>query len=329
MRILKNNEYKIFESLVMSNQKRLKQTMEKYLSKHYDNVVATKDYVYAIGDIPIALVAHLDTVFTKPVQNLYYDQSKGVLWSPEGLGADDRAGIFAILMIIKSGLRPSIIFTTDEEKGGCGASALSEQVCPFPNLKYMIELDRQGHDDCVFYDCNNREFIEYISNFGFRESWGTFSDISYLAPAWDVCATNLSVGYYDEHSKQEILFVDALFNTINKVKRMLMEEDIPDFIWTERFKSYLPHNPYYGYSDYPSDFEPVSMQKCHRCGDMAWDYELMPVKMLDGSTKFFCPDCYSNCDNVDWCSICYEPYEIPKDKDLEGICLDCLKKIMN
>lgn len=330
---MKNNDYQIFESLVSLSQENLFKSMSRFLKKNYDNVVVQQDYMYAVGDIPIALVAHLDTVFSTPVQNLYYDMSKGVLWSPEGLGADDRAGVFAILKIIKSGLRPSVIFTTDEEKGGLGASSLAEQPCPFPGLKYMIQLDRQGWDDCVFYDCNTKDFQEYIESFGFIKDWGSFSDISFLAPAWDICAVNLSVGYIDEHSQNERLFVDSLYDTIEKVKIMLKEEEIPDFKYEELFKSYLPYNTklksyYEWYSDYASsDFEPVVIKTCTKCGDKCYDYEMMPVKGLDGTTKFYCPDCYSNSDNVDWCTVCYEPFERDSES-INGMCKDCVKEVL-
>jgi hypothetical protein len=91
------------------------------------------------------------------------------MWSPQGLGSDDRAGIFAILQIVQSGLRPSIILTTDEERGGLGAQKLAKRECPIPFLRYMIQLDRHGNNDCVFYDRFCPSFIEHIESFGFLE----------------------------------------------------------------------------------------------------------------------------------------------------------------
>ena len=102
----------------------------------------------------------MDTVFKHPAREVFYDRQQNVIWSPDGLGADDRAGVFAIIQIIKKGLRPHIIFTTDEESGAWGATALSKEQCPFEDLRYVIELDRRGSNDCVFYDCENLEFTE-------------------------------------------------------------------------------------------------------------------------------------------------------------------------
>ena len=117
MKVMRENDVKIFEELVKMEQSQLLKTLLTFLKKNYDNVTATEDYLIAEGDIPIALIAHLDTGVTDPPDNIYYDPRKGVIWSPEGLGADDRAGIFSILKIVKAGYKPHIIFTTEEERG--------------------------------------------------------------------------------------------------------------------------------------------------------------------------------------------------------------------
>ena len=226
MRVLTGKEMKTFEQIVGLSQPALKTVMRKYLVRKYgiENVKETGDYIIAFGDIPIALVAHMDTVFKQPASEIFYDTRKNVIWSPTGLGADDRAGVFAMVQIIKSGLRPHIILTTDEEIGGIGATMLGKEECPFEDLRYLIELDRRGENDCVFYDCANEEFIDYVETFGFKESFGSFSDISMIAPEWEVAAVNLSIGYRDEHTTSEVLFVSHMFNTIDKVKKMLSED---------------------------------------------------------------------------------------------------------
>ena len=88
MRELKDSDFKLLERLVSLTQGEVFSSLAQYLKSKYENVIITKHYIVAIGEIPIALVAHMDTVFKFPVSDLYYDQKKGVLWSPEGLGAD-------------------------------------------------------------------------------------------------------------------------------------------------------------------------------------------------------------------------------------------------
>jgi hypothetical protein len=313
MRRFKKNDCELFKALVGSTQELLRQSMSELLNKKYERVITTKDYIVAIGDIPIALVAHMDTVFSAPVKHLYYDEKKNLLWSPEGLGADDRAGIFAIIKIIQSGLRPSIILTTDEERGGLGAAALGEIPCPIKGLKYLIELDRRGQDDCVFYDCDNKDFIKYVESFGFIEQLGTFSDISFLCPAWERCGVNLSVGYQNEHSYNETLHIPTLYNTIEKVKEMLTVDAIPDFEYIEieyrRWFSSIPNSKLNEY------FSVV----CARCKDRFNDQDVIPVIGVDGRTKFYCLDCL--CGQVQWCCNCGEAYESACQD--ENLCDDC------
>ena len=315
MRVLKDSDYKLLERLVSLTQKELRNTMIQYLKSKYDNCIVTKDYIVAIGEIPIALVAHMDTVFKTPVSNLYYDRQKNVLWSPEGLGADDRAGVFAILKILQAGYRPSVIFTTDEEKGGLGANELGKTPCPIPNLKYLIELDRRGINDCVFYDCYCPQFIQYVESFGFFERYGSFSDISFLMEEWDICGVNLSIGYENEHSYSETLHVDPMFDTIRKVIKMISESDIPEFKYENLSKA--PFGSWWRTDE-------IYGQHCSKCKNLFSEYELFPVKGLDGKRKFYCPDCIVG--NVDWCNICQEAYEIADPATTKEICEECEKK---
>lgn len=197
------------------------------MAKKYRKITVTNEYILAEGELPVCLVAHLDTVFTKLPIDIYYDKQQKVMWSPQGLGADDRAGVYAIIQIIEDGYRPSVLFTTDEELGAVGAQALVTQKpdCPLENLKAIFQLDRQGMDDMVFYGCNNPDFENYIEKFGFTFGWGTFSDISVIAPAWKVAAVNLSIGYVGEHMQTEILHTDWMESTIEKVEQMLSVSD--------------------------------------------------------------------------------------------------------
>ena len=170
------NDILMYQNLLQANEAGLHKVMHKFLKGKYNTIIHTKEYTIAVGDIPIALVAHMDTVFKFPptTDMLYFDQEKHVMWSPNGCGHDDRAGIFAIIQIINMGLRPSVILTTGEEQGGIGAMAIVEDypACPIKDLKFMIELDRQGEDDCVFYQCANENFFKYIKKLKyFRNNW--------------------------------------------------------------------------------------------------------------------------------------------------------------
>lgn len=311
MQVLSPNDLKLFKNLLKASPEKLMRMLNRILCGRYSNLTYTGDYLYAIGDIPIGLVAHVDTVFPEPPEDIYYDREKGVMWSPQGLGADDRAGVFAILKIIQSGLRPTIIFTTDEEVGGLGATQLVKDFpeCPIPGLKYLIQLDRRGTNDCVFYDCYNEDFITYVESFGFIEAFGTFSDIAELCPAWDVVGVNLSIGYENEHTRYETLHLKPWMATIEKVKRMLKEKDIPDFEYIEYSYSY--NGTKWGYDEkYKDWYDYTPHYRCKSCGKSFCKYEVIPTRNKNKKIVYYCPDCCV--DNVTWCLDCGTAYEKKK-----------------
>lgn len=330
MKTFKNNDLKTFEQLASLNQASLWKVMIGFLKKNYRKTFHTADYVIAEGDIPVALVAHLDTVFSAPPEEIFFDREKNVLWSPDGLGADDRAGVFAIVQIIRAGFRPHIIFTTDEEIGGVGAAKVSLLDMPFKDLKYVIELDRRGSNDCVFYDCENRDFEDYVESFGFEYNFGSYSDISDICPAWGIAGVNLSIGYRDEHSVAEVLFVGQMLSTIEKVKKMLQDVET-----LEKPFKYIPSKTKYhywgygsdwyhgGYSAYSSDYGYSGVRKCSHCHKYYMEEELYPVKLLDNTTGFYCGECLAE---VAWCPVCSSAHQkiCPEMSD-DALCQDCVK----
>lgn len=288
-----------YKEILQLSQKGLQAYLKSYLESKYNTVYATENYVFAVGNIPIGLVAHTDTVFYKPPRLIFWDKDYNVVWSPSGAGHDDRAGIYGILTLIEKGYRPSVFFPADEEIGDKGAKAL---VTDFPiapgGLKYLIELDRQGIDDCVFYQCVNEPFIEFIESFGFKTKSGSFSDISAICPAWDIAGVNLSIGYIAEHSEMEHLFMDVLLKTIDKVALMLQIADE-----TPEFKYYTE---LYGWDENCGITKEEwasflgSKEKCMFCDTEDYSFNLLPVE-----SGYCCPECRHK---LHWCKQCGKPY---------------------
>ena len=308
-----DKDFLSFKEIARLSQPDLRRLLATILKKKYPKgqVFCDKKYLVAEGNIPIALVAHLDTVHRERPQFIFRDKEEDIVWSPQGLGADDRAGVFMILEILASGFLPHVIFTTDEEKGGIGASALADHKNPFKDLRYMIELDRSGYIDCVFYECNNKEFEKYVESFGFKTDWGTYSDICELCPAWGVAGVNLSVGYFYEHTLGELLNTSVMYETIAKVKLMLMEMDIPSF-------KFIPYeNTAWHYNG--------SIVKCEGCKSYLTEVEAIPVLRGSEEIVWYCPDCLV--DKVHWCINCGEPFEIEKGSK-EKLCDICKEHLL-
>ena len=107
-------------AILKMRQKELKHSLAKELRKKGYQVSNDKGYLYALGEIPVLLVAHLDTVHQQSPQILCYSPDKKYLMSPYGIGGDDRAGVYMILRIIQAA-RCHVLFCEDEETGGNGA----------------------------------------------------------------------------------------------------------------------------------------------------------------------------------------------------------------
>ena len=280
----------LMQKLCKLNKDTLKEVLAKYLkSKGYSKVIRSNMFVIAEGDLPLCLCAHLDTVFPSSPVDIYYDNKKTVMWSPQGLGADDRAGIYAIISLLEKGYKPSIIFTDLEEKGGVGADSLVEHFphCPFKDCKAIIQLDRRGAVDSVYYDCDSEIFEKKINSYGFKTEWGTFTDISIICPKWGIAGVNLSVGYYNEHHYIETLNMVQLHSTIHKVEKMLQE------CKTWKKYKYIPLK--HGYITTGSGW--WGLDKCVCCGKLLdtlnghYYYGGDPDKKND---YLVCDDCYTN-----------------------------------
>ena len=170
---------KNFKKVLRTTQQELKEMVVDYLKEQKYKPTVGDGFVYGAGEIPILLVAHLDTVHKSLPTDIFFDPIKRVLWSPQGIGGDDRCGVYMIMKLLEK-YKPFVLFTEDEEIGAIGADKVVKQLVA-PEVKFIIELDRRGNKDCVFYDCGNDDFHKYIESFGFETAMGSFSDICTLS----------------------------------------------------------------------------------------------------------------------------------------------------
>ena len=208
-----------FEQIFQLSQERLKQALEAELITSEYTVQKQKGFLYAEGSTPVLLVAHLDTVHRALPETICYSVDGAVMMSPQGIGGDDRAGVYMILRLIQS-VHCHVLFCEDEETGGCGARAFTKSGI-VPDVNYIVELDRMGSNDAVFYQCHNRQFERHINSFGFQTAFGSFSDISILAPHLNLAAVNLSTGYYHAHQPGEYVRLDKVEELIGRVEKLL------------------------------------------------------------------------------------------------------------
>lgn len=207
-----------FDDILRMRQKELRHYLVGHLKESGYDVVKRKGFLYAKGDVPVLLVAHLDTVHNEIPSIICRSADGRYIMSPQGIGGDDRCGVYMILQIIKE-VRCHVLFCEDEEVGGRGARAFEGGGLEV-DVNYIVEMDRRGNNDAVFYNCDNPEFTEFVCSFGFREAAGSFSDISVVAPHLKTAAVNISAGYYNEHRLHEMIDSFAMQNNVERIIQM-------------------------------------------------------------------------------------------------------------
>lgn len=231
---------KNFTDICRMTQQEVKAYMAKYLASHKYKVENHEGFLYAEGDVPVLLVAHMDTVHKQcPVTIKEFD---GKISSPQGIGGDDRCGIFIIMNIVKN-LHCSVVLCEDEEIGGVGARKFANSsFIKELDINYMIEFDRANATDAVFYACDNKEFTEFVTDYtGYKVAYGSFSDISIIAPAAKIAAVNLSCGYYKAHTTDEYVVYDEMMRTVLAAEELIKTEcDVFEYIPRKQTYTYAP-----------------------------------------------------------------------------------------
>lgn len=248
-----------FEKICKMSQQQLKEYVVEKLKNTHKRIVSEDGFVYAEGTFPVLLVAHLDTVHKILPTTILYDLQKNTASSPNGIGGDDRCGVYMILEIVKKH-NCSVVFCEDEEIGCVGARKfIQTETAKNVECNYIIEFDRKGKKDAVFYNCDNDEFEDFITAEYYETSYGSFSDISIIAPFIGCAAVNLSCGYYNPHTEKEYVALKEMEKSIKMACMILdrtTEEDVFEYI--EAKNSYVGrYNGYNnsGYSGSEYDYE--------------------------------------------------------------------------
>lgn len=341
-------EFSELEALMMMTQKQVGEYVKAELKKLYPAILCSDKFIFAMGDYPVMLCAHMDTVYSEPVKHIAVsknEKGESVLRSPQGIGGDDRCGIHMILTILRGqeeGKRCSVVFLEDEEIGCIGAHrfsvAIEEKKIKKPDVNYIIEFDRKGSRDAVYYDCDNMEFEDFVTEMSeyFVTNYGTCSDISYIAPAMGVAAVNLSCGYYDEHRKEkETVNVAEMRRSIEAAIKLINSPCEKPFEYIDYYESHMSDrwggwNAYgdittrYNYYDNYNTYAPKKENK----------KKLYSVYFTDeGEEQYYCHYVYANSEaeamgrtvidemEYDWLSYKYV-LAITEEKNIDESCAD-------
>jgi hypothetical protein len=181
------------------------------------------NYFYKIGSSRTIFTSHIDTV-GKDKSNIKHIINGDII-STDGktiLGADDKAGMTIMLYMIKNKIPGMYYFFVGEECGCIGSCMVSK----LDNLKNeydrVISFDRRGINSVITYQsysrCCSDEFADALSKelnrFGFsyiKDENGIYTDSAEFTDIIPEC-TNISVGYYNEHTVRETQDIQHLTN---------------------------------------------------------------------------------------------------------------------
>lgn len=211
------------------------------------------NYVHIIyernGNHPVnSFMSHYDTVhYDAGFQCFNFDSIRNEIFLSEKslfsadssncLGADCTTGIWLMLNMIANNVPGVYVIHSNEEVGGVGATALVDDYISsyledgshwIDHVKTAISFDRFGTDSIITYQYGIRtassKFARSLSrvlSLGdghvFKEDvTGVYTDSAEYAGVIPEC-TNISVGYYDQHSVSEYQSVDFMMNLRNKL----------------------------------------------------------------------------------------------------------------
>ena len=208
------------------------------------------NYFIKIGESRTIFSSHLDTACKDhtSVSHVF----RGNMIETDGktiLGADDKAGMTIMLWMMLHNI-PGLYYFFIGEEVGCVGSGLASKYGDFKG-KYdrMISFDRRGLDSVITYQsssrCSSDDFGKQLakqlnkSGLSYKtDDTGIYTDSAEFVDIIPEC-TNLSVGYYKEHTTGEKQDIEHL-NKLAKACLLVNWEDLVtkrDMTKTE-YKSY-------------------------------------------------------------------------------------------
>lgn len=221
------------------NEKAMKKFIKGYVKKHIPGVTIKNDHVgnlYMIkgnSETYPCVVAHLDQVQREHSKDFKAIETEDIIfgYSPrnrrrEGLGADDKNGIWIALKCLEKYECMKVAFFVSEEIGCVGSR--NAELGFFEDTRFVIEPDRRGYEDLItnisYTSLCSDEFLKDIgfNAFGYQEEFGMMTDVLELKEkGLKVSCLNLSCGYYEPHTEHEFTVKKDLLNCLGLVEHII------------------------------------------------------------------------------------------------------------
>ena len=188
------------------------------------------NYWLTVDDAPILWSSHTDTVHREDgLQSVTVGDGVAYAEKSSCLGADDTAGVWLMMQMIRAGVSGTYVFHREEEVGGHGSIFVNRNFAnDLAAYKCAIALDRKGYGDVLTHQMGSRccsdAFAESLSSIlGGRyapDDGGVFTDTYHYRDNVGECV-NISVGYHMQHGPNETL--DLAF--VSRLRDVLLAAD--------------------------------------------------------------------------------------------------------
>ena len=221
------------------------------------------NYFYKIGESRTIFASHLDTVSKEATSVIH--TLDGDIIGTDGkttLGADDKAGVTVMLHLIKNKIPGLYYFFIGEEVGCIGSGLASSMSIQDFKGKYdrILSFDRRGTDSVITYQSSTRccsdAFADALarqlnlSGMKYRkDEGGVYTDSAEFTDIIPEC-TNISVGYYKEHTVNETQDIKHL-EDLAMACLLVDWESLP----TERDMTKKEYKSYGSYGSYGSSYK--------------------------------------------------------------------------
>lgn len=114
----------------------------------------------------------------------------------------------------------------------------------------FIEFDRRGNNDYVDYNNKSKKLEDIFVKQGFEVSGGSYSDVKTISSVSDIAAINLSIGYYNAHTKNEYFIEEEMTNCIQRFLSVYEMLNNSDQFKVEKDTRHFDELYNYGYDTY-------------------------------------------------------------------------------
>tara|TARA_R110002020_G_scaffold220785_2_gene428786 strand:- start:42637 stop:43869 length:1233 start_codon:yes stop_codon:yes gene_type:complete len=317
----------------------LKEQKNFIVKKGQGNIYVTKGKIKKKQKYP-CVVSHMDTVHDI-IENYSIFETNGYFYAMDGdnieqvgTGGDDKVGIFITLEMLRFKKNIKVAFFREEEVGCLGSKDAPKKF--FKDCGYALQCDRQGHKDFVnsisgidlYGDEFSKEIAPILEKYEREETSGGLTDVKSIKQKVDICVANMSCGYYEPHSNQEVVSIHVVTLTRNMVSELI--DKLGCKLWKHKSKpktnsSYSMWGGMYdGYYTGKTLHSNVNSYKCDSCNHIKkWNYT-KGVYECDNCIKegeIECPKCKEDLTPYDqlgktygWCWKCMIDYEVVDTK---------------